>query len=175
MADEHSSPIEPSKAAELHALVEQAQNGDAGALPRINEILDKCPGVWKRLGDIGNLAEQAWIDLLAEKNPAVAGSIARTLAEMRAELSGENPTAIEKAIVNQIVICWLQMKALEFGAANLEKNGGGKTNRAHVRLDLANRRYLVALRALTDLRRLSAGALTPGGKLRIFEKEQVRA
>ena len=41
----------------------------------------------------------------------------------------------------------------------MERSGGGKSNRIHVTLDLANRRYLTALKALTDLRRLAPGAL----------------
>ena len=62
-----------------------------------------------------------------EKIPAVVESVTRRLAEMRSDLSGENPSAIEKAIVDQIVITWLQVRALEVGCANMEKkNGGGK-------------------------------------------------
>jgi hypothetical protein len=175
MEGESSNPVEPSTAAELRGLVDKAQNGDPSALPRINQILDETPAIWRHLGDVGNLAEQSWIGLLAEKNPAVAGSIARTLTDMRSELGGENPTAIEKVLVNQIVICWLQMKTLEFGAANVEKNGGGKTNRAHVRLDLASKRHLAALKALTDLRRLAPQASVPPGRPRIFQNDQRRA
>ena len=94
---------------------------------------------------------------------------------MRSDLSGENPSAIEKAIVDQIVITWLQVRALEVGCANMEKNGGGKSNRAHTRLDLANKRHIAALKALADIRRFAPGALAPAGKLKVFGQEQVRA
>ena len=153
MADKCSSPIEPTTAVELHALVEKAQRGDAEALPRIRQILDENPSIWKNLGDVGGVAEKAWIGVLAETNPAVVESVTRRLAEMRSDLSGENPSAIEKAIVDQIVITWLQVRALEVGCANMEKNGGGKSNRAHTRLDLANKRHIAALKALADIRR----------------------
>ncbi|HEV8058533.1 MAG TPA: hypothetical protein VGP68_01590 [Gemmataceae bacterium] len=175
MEVESSNPVEPSTAAELSALVDQAQNGDAGALPRINQILDETPAIWKHLGDIGGLAERAWIGVLAEKNAAVVESLARTLASMRADLSGENPSAIERVLVDQAVLCWLQVKALEFNAANMEKNAGGKTNRAHIQLELAHRRHLSALRALTDLRRLAPGAMATAGELKIFEKQTQKA
>jgi hypothetical protein len=70
----------------------------------------------------------------------------------------------------------LQLKTLEFGCANLERSGGGKSNRIHARLDLANRRYLSALKALTDLRRLAPGAfVVSASKLKVFGQEQARA
>jgi hypothetical protein len=175
MGDESSNPIEPATAAELHALVEKAQSGDSEALPRINQILDANPVIWKRLGDIGSVTEKAWVSVLAEKNPLIVEAIARTLAEMRSDLAGKNPSQIEKVLVDQIVLCWLQMQALGFGCANLERSGGTKTNRAHVRLDLANKRHLAALKALADLRRLAPGALVSGSTLKIFEKQTVQA
>jgi hypothetical protein len=176
MESEPSKEIEPSTAAKLSALVDRAQAGDASTLPQINKILDECPEIWTRLGDLEGLAEKAWVAVLAEKNPLIVEAIGRTLAKMRSDLSGEeNPTQIEKVLIDQVVLCWLQVKALEFNTANQEKSSGGKTNRPHIQLELAHRRHLSALKALTDLRRLKPGAMAPAGELKIFGKEQVKA
>ena len=40
-------PTEPPVAAELRALVKSAQAGDPAALPRVREILDQRPEVWR--------------------------------------------------------------------------------------------------------------------------------
>jgi hypothetical protein len=155
--------------------VYEAQRGNPAGLPRIKEILDQNEAAWRRLGDLGGLAERAWIDVLSLKNPVVAESLSRTLAAMRLELGGETPSPIEKLLVDQIVVSWLEVNCFELeGAA--QANGSAKSlSKGNARLESAQRRYLAGMKMITDIRRQAPGALTSAGKLKIFEKGQASA
>src|SRR5438094_26067 len=107
------SPAEPPVGAELDALVRRAQAGDAGALPRIREVLDRHPEVWQHLGDLSNLVERAWTAVLAAGHPLAAEAMKRAAGEMRAELAGERPGRLERMMVEQVVACWMEAKYLE--------------------------------------------------------------
>src|SRR5262245_60496788 len=98
MADAPSTttPPEPAVIGELRALAKRAQAGDAAALLRLRELLDSHPEVWRQVGDLAALAERAWLAVLAGNNPLTVESMGRSVAAMKAELLGENPTCQER-------------------------------------------------------------------------------
>jgi hypothetical protein len=107
-----SIPLPPPVFDQLRALGEQAQKGDATVLPMIREILDTRPEIWRHYGNLSVIAEQAWISVVAGKDPAVAESIRRTVQEMRAELAGENPPRLERMLVDEVLACWMETSIL---------------------------------------------------------------
>jgi hypothetical protein len=46
-----------------HALVRRAGQSDQCALPE-RQVLDRCPEVWERCGDLVTQMQQGWLDLL---------------------------------------------------------------------------------------------------------------
>src|SRR5436190_1019339 len=79
------------------------------ALPCIRDILHRHPEVWRHVGDLATLAERAWIAVLAADHPVAVESMKRTVAEMKAELAGDNATRIERLLVDQVVACWMEV------------------------------------------------------------------
>src|SRR5690606_18012043 len=160
------TPGEPAVVTELRALVNRAQAGDPAALPRIRQTLDQHPEVWQHLGDLSALAERAWIGVLAADNPLGVEAMKRTVEEMRAELAGEHPTRLERMIVDQIIVCWMEVQYLEVVAAEAGRRSFEQTGPRLRRLDSAQKRYLKAVKALAELRTLLPSTPAPAGPIR---------
>ena len=62
-------PVEPPAAAELRDLVRRAQAGEAAAVARIRDILDRHPENWQHVGDLSALVERAWVSVLSADPP----------------------------------------------------------------------------------------------------------
>jgi hypothetical protein len=168
-------PSEPPVAVELRALVQSAQAGEASALPRIRQILDEHPEVWRYVGDLAALAERAWIAVLAADHSVAVEAMRRTVAEMKADLAGDNPSRMERLLVDQVVACWLEAKYLEGVSADPGRGSLDQSAFHLKRLESAQHRYLSALRMLTELRALAPSGLAPSASLKVHEPKKVRA
>jgi hypothetical protein len=78
---------------------------------------------------------------------------------LRNELSGQNPSPLERLLVDRVVICWMYVSYLELiylqsGDCTLAQ--GVYRQKA---LDRAHGRYLSATKTLADVRRLAIPAL----------------
>lgn len=167
---------EPSAAAELVGLVEKAKRGDPAALPRIREILDRHPEIWQRVGNVTTMAEQAWLAVLAAGNPLAVESLTRTVAEMRAELAGGPNTRLERMLVDQIILVWLEFSYVQAISAN---SGGdlAEQNGLLKRVESAQRRHASAVKLLTTVRSLMPAATAPvttgpARTLRIYDPDR---
>jgi hypothetical protein len=151
---------------ELHELVAKVRTGDAAAIVRLREVLVDNPEVWQYAGDLSAMAEFSWIQVIAKQQPMVGESIKLALAQLKEELTGSAPTRLEKMLVDQIVVCWLELKAIEVTAtsdASKERRG---------RIESAHKRYLDAVKTLTSLRALMPAGLEPLGYAQPFRKAQ---
>ena len=167
-----AAPVAPSGMTDLHTLVQRAQAGDATALPQIREILDSRPDIWHHMGDVSSLVERAWIALLAADNPLSVESMKRTVAEMKAELAGEQPTRLERMMVEQVIANWMEVKYLEGSAAAAGRGSLEQANFRLKRLESAQRRYLEAIKMLTSLRAMMPSGLAATKPLKIFEPKR---
>jgi len=126
---------------ELTALLRRAREGDRTALPALRKVLDAKPSVWRAVGDLGNLAEQAMLDLIAGEDLLVRESVKRTLAQMRQDLCGQKASPLE------VLIARVDARRLQN------------------RRDRSNLGYLLALKNLAVVRKLlgdvSRQATTP--------------
>jgi hypothetical protein len=168
-------PTEPPAAAELRALVQAAQAGDPSALPRIREILDQRPEVWHHVGDLATLAERAWITVLAADHPVAVESMKRTVAEMKADLAGDNATRIERLLVDQVIACWMEVSYLESVSADPGRSSLNQADFRLKRLESAQRRYLSAMKALTSVRTLALPGLAPTPTVKLHDPAKQRA
>jgi hypothetical protein len=135
-------------------LVSRASAGDETTLPAIREWLLKVPGVADRLG--GNLAATArrcLIDKVGGTNHLVKESLTRKLEELRDELAG--PTPVERLLVDRIVTCWLHLHHLELRYAEQDNMSLSLATYYGRSLDRAQKRYLSAIKALAQVRRLA--------------------
>ena len=77
----------------------------------------------------------------------------RRVETMRKELLGENPTEVEKLLVDRVVCCWLDVH--EVGLRYAGERDLDRKIKSQRLLDGANRRYFAALKALTQIRKLA--------------------
>jgi hypothetical protein len=168
-------PTEPPVATELRALVQAAQADDPSALPRVREILDRRPEVWRHVGDLATLAERAWIAVLAADHPVAVESMKRTVAEMKADLAGDNATRIERLLVDQVVACWMEVKYLETVAADPGRSSLDQADFRLKRLESAQRRYFTVLKTLTSVRTLALPGQAPTPAIKLHDPTRQRA
>jgi hypothetical protein len=159
-----SPPELPPSLETLGRLAERARSGDAEALDRLRAYLDANPEVWRQAGDLAAAAESAWIALCAGDDALAAESLARRLAELKAELAGPDPSPLERLLVERIAACWLQVQHADALAARPGEVSLKQVGFAGRRQDAAHRRYLQAVGALATLRRLLPAAVVPVAK-----------
>jgi hypothetical protein len=138
---------------EMRQLLLRAQGGDPAVLPELRELLDARPELWKRLGDLAGHVEEALLGLAAGKSLLARESIRRRLDELRAELAGPAPSAVEKLLVGRVVVCWAQCHLADLEAAQKAKAGPPAAH-AERRQSGAQARYLAALKQLALIRKL---------------------
>lgn len=154
-ADAKREPLpKPTLADELVNLARQAEQGDQSSVTRLRQILDKGPEIWRAAGDVGAIAERAWIEQLASGNVLASESISRRLHELKSELTGTSATPLERLLIDTVGVTWLAAKHAELNAASSQ---GGSLQQAGFRLkraESAQRRFLGAIKALGKIRAL---------------------
>ena len=154
--------------AEMAKLLKRAEQGDQEALALMREAFEERPSIWDGYADLANAAESSLIKMAAT-NPLTEESLRYQLKALRKKLAGPDPTPLEELLVQRIAACWLQLHYLEtLWAQNLEPSGFGKwADYCQRWIDRAQRRYLAAMKALVQVRRL----LHPMVQVNLAEKQ----
>jgi hypothetical protein len=110
-------------------------------------------------GDLEHLHEVALLSEIAHgdlNREAIAANIDR----MAADLKGPNPTALEKLLINRILMCWLYLQWRE--QFLVTGTGDAPARREYVcrMFDRAHKRYLASIKALAQLRKLNLPSIT---------------
>jgi hypothetical protein len=149
----------PTGAEEIRKLLKRAQSGDASTLPVLRKLLENPANVDGFGGDLAHQAALSLIDAAAGENLAFKEALTRKLELLRAELSGPNPTPLDRLLVERVVACWLQVQDADVRyaqAKNLSLEWGDYYQR---RMDRAHKRYLSALKTLAVVRKLALPVL----------------
>ena len=139
---------------EFEKLVRDSNRDDPEALAALSRLLDANSAIWQTLGNLGHHAESALLTLVAGTDQLARQSIARKLHELRTELTGPSPTALERLAVDRLVICWLQVQHADVLFGGTATANAKQTTMAVRWLDQATRRYHLAVKSLLDIRRL---------------------
>ena len=155
--EERPEATEPTdELAEMRAVVAKAKAGDASALPRLREILDRNPSLVKHYGDIGKHAQAAWVALAAGRSLYLKETLARAADARRAELTRPGASPVERLLVERVVACDLQLGYLT--TAEADALGAGDNYRQldfqAKRVERAQRMLLSATSALVAYQRL---------------------
>ncbi len=145
-------PADQAREDELRQIVEQASKGDTTVLPQLRQLLDEKPELWRQFGDLTKHAEEALIGLAAGESLVLRESVARKVAELKADLAPNTP--LERLLVERIAACWLAANHADtvFGQSrDIKEPREGQLRR---RQDSANRRFLESLKLLATVRRL---------------------
>jgi hypothetical protein len=152
-------PAEGLYTEEMRRLLLRAQAGDPAVLPQLRELLDARPALWQRLGDLAGHTEEALLGL-AGRSLLARESIRRRMDELRAELAGPAPSAVERLLVGRVVVCWAQVHLADLEATQ-KARAGPQGAHAERRQSGAQARYLAALKMLTLVRKLAWPPLSP--------------
>ena len=139
----------------LRGLAAKANTGDNTALTKLREILDTHPEIWLTIGNLGSHAELAMIDLVSRGNLLMFESMRRHIAQLKVELLGANPSPLELLTVQRIVANWLHLQFADRACATAD-SGQVQTNAWAKRLEMAERRYQIALKSLKLVRQMQS-------------------
>jgi hypothetical protein len=143
-------------------LVEQARNGNREVLPELRQVLDRRPELWQFYGNLGRLAELAWIEAIVGKDFFLKENVQRKLAQIREHLGIAKASPIEKLLIERIALSWMRVHHADIAAAHAMTNSSSTKMLAfwQKRLTDAERRYMISIGALATVRRLLPSAVT---------------
>ncbi len=144
---------------EFSASVRKAQEGDTVALANVREALKK-PGVPDLLrGNVAREALSALVKVYAGTNPVAREAVLCKLDEMRLELSGPNPSSLEKFLVERVLATWLHLHTIEAAYASKESMSLTLGQYYQKTMTAAQKRYLAAIKGLAEVRKLALPTL----------------
>jgi hypothetical protein len=137
-------------------LVEQARSGNCEVLPELREVLDGRPELWQFYGNLGRLAELAWIEALVGKDLFLKENVQRKLAQIRADLGVGHASPLERLVIERIALNWMRVHHADLAASQAMTNSSSTKMLEfwQKRLTDAERRYMVSIGALATVRRL---------------------
>ncbi len=118
--------------------------------------------------DVAKQAELSLIRQLAPDDILMAKMNEKRLQIMRRDLAGDNPTALETLLAQRIALCWFHVHLCE--TVVVQNSGKASIKQLEFqekRFDRAHKRYLGAIKALAQVRRLQL----PTIQMNIGEKQ----
>jgi hypothetical protein len=154
------------KLEELRLLSKKAEAGEKCARQQLKHALrESSSAVIDRASDIGRGAQRLLIETAAGGDLLTECALSERLDMMRTDIAGEDPTPLEVLLVERVVSCWMLVELFEIlMAAQLAKRTDSKSHVPFSTLkhylcwqEIANKRYLAAIKALAQVRRLQSG------------------
>jgi hypothetical protein len=139
------------------SLLQRAEEGEALATELAREKMREYPHLWD-LFDLARGVQRTLIGSMSGPNALLKEAVRRQVDQMRAELEGPNPTALERLLVERVITCWLQTYYEDAQDAQRRQQSGLTSDGALKmlqRAEVAQRRFLAAVKALAQIRRLA--------------------
>jgi len=154
--------VDPHAAVDhVNALLPAANAGDPRALAQLRAVLDGTPALWEQVGDLGRQAELALVRTAAGSNAVAKEAITRRLDAVRRDAAGPHPTALERLLADRVALGWLGLAVAEgqYHQALEQRLDRSEDDFHQRRVERAQRRYLGAIKALAQERRLGVPAV----------------
>src|SRR5438094_2868261 len=94
---------------DMNDLLARAKGGDRSVIPALRLYLDSHPRLWHQLGDLAFQTQVALVEAVAGKSEIVHEAILGRMTGLKHELLGPAPTALERLLVDRIIIGGLQV------------------------------------------------------------------
>jgi hypothetical protein len=124
-------------------------------LEAFRALLTKLPEAW---GVVGDLASQVSVGLVRALNGPASyrESIEHGMMALSRALGYDQAPALERLLIDQVVICWLRMYLAEGWYSQKQEQGGPLQAMEHIEkvLSTTQRRYLRAIESLARVRKL---------------------
>jgi hypothetical protein len=137
-------------------IYQRAVMGDEAVRPLLGDLFSRQQELHRDAGNLGVTAELTWVALAAKGNLILEASVPAHMAKLKAELAGPEPTPLERLLVDQVVLAWLQSNCAAIIDGSLAGLAGSskEADDAQMRHDRAQKRYLSALKTLATVRKL---------------------
>jgi hypothetical protein len=157
--------------AELKDHVARAEAGDEGALAELEAALEQAPEIARRFGNLNIMVEEGFVERAAGTSAFRQKSLTVTLANMREELAGPNPSPLESLGAERVASCYLQLHYAELLYNQQLPELTLKQDAYHQkRLDRLHNRYLSAMRSLAQVRKLLKPRIA---QINLADKQQI--
>ena len=150
---------------QLRDLIDRAQKSDETALPELRKLLDDTPELWQQIGDLAQHVEAAWVKLLAPTDLFTQDCLRREAERRRIELLGDEPSPIQRHLVERVVACWLQVQYAEIVLAKSQDVSDSRLGLLHKRLGSAQKQHLAAVRELLKVQTECKATKPTSGKV----------
>ncbi len=142
--------------ARANSLLPDANTGDPSALTDLRTILEDHPQLWEGVGNLAREAELALVRLVAGPNTVAKEAIRKQLDTLRRDVAGPAPSPLERLLADRVVLGWLGLAVAEgqYHRALDQGLSQGDDEFRQRRVERAQRRYLAAMKALAQVRRL---------------------
>jgi len=146
---------ERNTANEFKMMLAAANKGEEPALEKVRTWLQDSSGVDLLGGNLASLAETSLIAAAAGEDRVFKMAVQRKLQMMRADLSGPNPTPLERLLAERVALCWVFAHYEDVRCAQGQKGMTfAQSEYYQRRQDRAHKRYLSAMRTLAAVRKL---------------------
>jgi len=156
--------------ATVRDLVARSNAGEPDAVDRLRRAFDDRPEVRAQLGDLSRLCERTWVGLIRGGGGLCEQAVRLQLAELKAGLLGENPTPLERMLVDHAAVSYLADCDAQLRAASPPSSPQVDAARLK-RAESTQRRLLNSLKTLAVLRALVPRGLLPRTGVRLFDPE----
>lgn len=155
--------LESENGAELYAII-QATNKEKPSrvdIDRLQAYLEQHPDEVEKLGNLANhvetqVLESAFHTVLTKKATYMH------MADMRVDMGYDQSSAIEKGLIDHIVLCWLRLHICEFHYEKYTVNASIDRGLFWEKvLSATQKRFLRSVEALARIRKLQQPAPSP--------------
>jgi hypothetical protein len=155
--------IDPGLIAQLQTFVKQANEGDQASLAALRRTLDAHPEIYRQYGDLAAQSQAAWLRLIAGPDVLLGEAVRCKADELKSQLGGPAPSALEKLLVDVIVASWIQCHAADalFAQAAGKQITPAALRELMGRQESAHRRHLASVKQLALVRKLLRPAVSP--------------
>ena len=148
---------------QVHRFLKRVDKGDQEALETLRKLLNDpaADPLLAATSDLAVAAQRRFINRYAGEHHVYREALTIKLDQLRAELSGPEPSPLEKLLVERVLVCWLQVHIADCtfaGATNATLNQGEYYQRNQSRAQV---RYLAAIKMLVMIRKLLQPTLSP--------------
>jgi len=141
---------------ELQDAIDRAQDGNRSALPIIREHLASRPGNYWQLVEYSRVVQNTQVKSYTGEGLYVHEVMYEVIERLRSDLGGEDASPLESLLIERIISCYLHVNFAENACA--ETIGAGErlevVEYKQKRLDRAHKRYLAAVKALAQIRKM---------------------
>lgn len=141
---------------EAAQLVARAQQGDSECLPQLAQFLDANPQLWLQLTDVSRRTEAAVLEAVAPVDHLLRESFRRKSALLREELLESGDSALERLLIDRIVISWLWLASLEATLTQAQELPPATRREVERQRNNTDRRYQSAMKSLVMIRKASS-------------------